>query len=482
PCIAFGVRAGKETRGAFGIFTTTTHAKTVIKLYCCFFADSRKALIGQTIGGLIFGLFSGQPLVIIMTTAPLCLYTKVIFDISSENEWNFKATYTCVAMWTALLLILYSIFDFSKVMHFCTKSTEEIFAVFSFFAFAVDAIKDIVLSFKMHFSSTACSRDDLNESITIFVAEHEMIENCSPEISLLYLLLVLGTVSVAISLYNLNQTSYFVSVIRETISDYALPIAVLGMSFVASFLFRSINVDRFHFTDSFQVERSKLEELPVSAIFTSLVLAVPLSLLFFMDQNISAAMVNNRANKLKKGPAYHLDLFVVALLNVLISNFGFPLMHGMLPHSPLHARSLADIATHEHNGHKYEVVTKARETRVAVVVAHIMIGFTAVFLIPYPLAYIPVPVLDGLFIYCAFASLRGNEMVERMYLFITEQCSYPMTHYLRSCKQRNVHYFTIAQIIQTALLCYSAFSAWSYVRMAYPVIIAVLVPIRYFVT
>lgn len=38
--------------------------------------DLRKAIIGQAIGGLAFALLAGQPLVIIMTTAPLCLYTK----------------------------------------------------------------------------------------------------------------------------------------------------------------------------------------------------------------------------------------------------------------------------------------------------------------------------------------------------------------------------------------------------------------------
>lgn len=38
--------------------------------------DLRKAIIGQAIGGLVFALLGGQPLVIIMTTAPLCLYTK----------------------------------------------------------------------------------------------------------------------------------------------------------------------------------------------------------------------------------------------------------------------------------------------------------------------------------------------------------------------------------------------------------------------
>lgn len=38
--------------------------------------DLRKALFGQAVGGLGFALLGGQPLVIIMTTAPLCLYTK----------------------------------------------------------------------------------------------------------------------------------------------------------------------------------------------------------------------------------------------------------------------------------------------------------------------------------------------------------------------------------------------------------------------
>lgn len=35
-----------------------------------------KSILGQGLGGLAFALLGGQPLVIIMTTAPLCLYTK----------------------------------------------------------------------------------------------------------------------------------------------------------------------------------------------------------------------------------------------------------------------------------------------------------------------------------------------------------------------------------------------------------------------
>jgi sodium borate transporter 11 len=39
-------------------------------------ADVKKAIYSQTIGGLVFAVFGGQPMVILLTTAPLALYTK----------------------------------------------------------------------------------------------------------------------------------------------------------------------------------------------------------------------------------------------------------------------------------------------------------------------------------------------------------------------------------------------------------------------
>jgi len=39
-------------------------------------ADVKKVIYSQTIGGLVFAIFGGQPMVILLTTAPLALYTK----------------------------------------------------------------------------------------------------------------------------------------------------------------------------------------------------------------------------------------------------------------------------------------------------------------------------------------------------------------------------------------------------------------------
>lgn len=41
-----------------------------------FFIDVQRVILGQSIGGLFFGFFGGQPLMILLTTAPLALYTK----------------------------------------------------------------------------------------------------------------------------------------------------------------------------------------------------------------------------------------------------------------------------------------------------------------------------------------------------------------------------------------------------------------------
>ena len=45
---------------------------------CNFVVDVTKTIYSQTIGGLVFAAFGGQPMVILLTTAPLALYTKGI--------------------------------------------------------------------------------------------------------------------------------------------------------------------------------------------------------------------------------------------------------------------------------------------------------------------------------------------------------------------------------------------------------------------
>ncbi|CAJ0568303.1 unnamed protein product, partial [Mesorhabditis spiculigera] len=127
-------------------------------------------------------------------------------------------------------------------------------------------------------------------------------------------------------------------------------------------------------------------------------------------------------------------------------------MHGALPSAYLHLKALADVEHRVHNGVMGEVITKVRETRLAVLLAHILMIPIYFWLIPYFTAFIPTSLFHGLFLFMAISSLTGNEMWQRIMLLFTEQRSYPATSYLRKVSQRKVHAFTIIEILQLATL------------------------------
>lgn len=58
--------------------------------------------------------------------------------------------------------------------------------------------------------------------------------------------------------------------------------------------------------------------------------------------------------RLLKGTAYHWDLMLSGLINILMSVLGLPWMHAAFPHSTLHVRQLAFVEQRVEGGHLYE--------------------------------------------------------------------------------------------------------------------------------
>ena len=75
--------------------------------------------------------------------------------------------------------------------------------------------------------------------------------------------------------------------------------------------------------------------------------AVFLATLFFLDQNITVRTVNSPQNKLKKGAAYHLDLFALASITLASSLLGLPWMCSATVQSLNHVRALSTYADQE---------------------------------------------------------------------------------------------------------------------------------------
>ncbi|XP_056409233.1 solute carrier family 4 member 11 isoform X5 [Hyla sarda] len=477
PSIAFGSLNDENTRGVI---------------------DVQKTIVGQCIGGVIYALFSGQPLVVLLTTAPLALYINVIRGICDDYNLDFKAFYAWTGLWNSCFLVLYSLFNCSLLMKLFKRSTEEIIALFISITFVLDALKGIIKIFKKYyldapdlhdhkepydtFPNVTLSPDTifnstLNSSILPGV-DHDDVQH-GKESAVLSLMLMFGTLWLGHTLYQFKKSPYLHSRVREMLSDCALPISVLTFSVVGSYFFQDIRIAKFNYIETESLFMlAPIGSLSMGSITSAMGLGFLLSMLFFIEQNIVASLTNAPENRLVKGTAYHWDLLLVALINTGLSVFGLPWIHAAFPHSPMHVRALANVEERVEHGHIYETIVSVKETRLTSLVANILVGLS-LFLLPLPLQWIPKPVLYGLFLYIALTSIDGSQLFERVALLLKEQTAYPPTHYIRRVPQRKIHYFTGLQVLQLVILCGFGMSPLPYMKMIFPLIMIGMIPIRY---
>ncbi|XP_070657287.1 solute carrier family 4 member 11 isoform X7 [Bos indicus] len=426
----------------------------------------------------------------------------VIRGICDDYNLDFSTFYAWTGLWNSFFLTLYALFNLSLVMSLFKRSTEEIIALFISITFVLDAIKGTVKIFQKYYygHDAALFKDEpslvsllglnsslhtaLNTSFLTSPPELTSMGSQDPEplardTAVLSLLIMLGTLWLSYTLYQLKKSPYLNPYVRELLSDCALPISVLTFSLISSYGFQEIKMVKFRYSPSNSLfEIAEMHSLSLVAISSAMGLGFLLSMLFFIEQNLVAALANAPQNRLVKGTAYHWDLLLIAIINTGLSLFGLPWIHAAYPHSLLHVRALALVEEHVENGHIYETIVNVKETRLTSLGASILVGFSLL-LLPFPLQWIPKPVLYGLFLYLALTSIDGNQLFQRMVLLLKDQTSYPPTHYIRRVPQRKIHYFTGLQVLQLLLLCAFGMSPLLYMKMVFPLIMIAMIPIRY---
>uniref|UniRef100_A0A673LT14 Bicarbonate transporter-like transmembrane domain-containing protein n=1 Tax=Sinocyclocheilus rhinocerous TaxID=307959 RepID=A0A673LT14_9TELE len=447
PAIAFGSLNDESTRGEI---------------------DVQKTIIGQSIGGIIYSLCAGSPLVIPLTTAPIAIFISVIRGICDDYELDFAAFYACIGLWNSLFLIMGGVFNLSLLVKLFKRSIEEVIALFISIAFVADAVKGTVKIFHEYYHAPTLangSAAELNRiSGSLHLGELNLTETgpvtlpesfilCTRARPLLFLLLMLGTLWVGYTLYQFRRSPFLHVKMREILSDCALPISVLVFSYVGSYVFNDIALPVFNFHEGPVFQIAPLDKLSGASVLSAMGLGFLLFLLIFIDQNIVVSLTNAPENRLLKGTAYHWDLTLSGLINILMSVLGLPWMHAAFPHSTLHVRQLAIVEERVEGGHLYETIVSVKETRVTSLVANILIG-VSLFLLPVPLQWIPKPVLYGLFLHIALTSIDGNQMCDRMALLLKEQ------------------------MVQLLFLCAFGMYPLPYMKMIFPLLMFILIPIR----
>ncbi|OPL33160.1 hypothetical protein AM593_00889, partial [Mytilus galloprovincialis] len=108
-----------------------------------------------------------------------------------------------------------------------------------------------------------------------------------------------------------------------------------------------------------------------------LVAAIPAlltTILIFMDQQITAVIVNRPAHKLRKGGGYHLDMLILGTLIVVLSLFGLPWYVAATVSALAHIKSLTRESECAAPGEK-PTFLGVREQRVTALLVGILSGF-----------------------------------------------------------------------------------------------------------
>ena len=404
--------------------------------------------------GVVFALISGQPLIILGGTGPLLVFTAILFRLCSDMSIPFLPSYGWVGLWSAGFLLLLAVTDASCLMRYFTRFTDEIFSALISLIFIYEAIKSLVYIF-----------EDLD------VKKHH-------DTALLSLLLALGTFYIAMSLSRFRRSSYLRPKFREFLADFGPAIALTAMTIVSVWL-HEVFLDALPAPDSFGTTSGRswsvdLMAAPLWVRFAAAGPALLVTVLVYLDQNITARIVNSPDHRLHKGEAYHLDLGVVGLLIAVCSMFGLPWLVAATVRSLNHVRSLATVEeVLAPNGETRDRVIHVRENRVTGLTIHLLIGLSLL-LLPL-LKTIPMAVLYGLFLFMGVVSMSGNQFFERLSLWLKDPSLYPVTHYIRRVPRWTIHAFTLIQLACLGVLWFVKSSG---IGILFPVFIALLVPVR----
>uniref|UniRef100_A0A8C7N7W4 Anion exchange protein n=1 Tax=Oncorhynchus kisutch TaxID=8019 RepID=A0A8C7N7W4_ONCKI len=422
-----------------------------------------ESFLGTALAGTVFCLLGGQPLIILSSTGPILIFEKLLYEFCKSNTIDYMELRLWIGLHSCLQCLILVATDASYIIKYITRFTEEGFSSLISFIFISDAIKKMVGSFKYYpinrvfkpdYVTTyrcECIAPDQGEpllSLLFFccldwsqLSKKECVKYggallgnaCKyvPDLALISFILFFGTYSMTVSLKKFKTSRYFPTKCRSLVGDFSIIISILVFC----------GIDYLLGLDTPKLLHKYVCVFAVPALLVTI--------LIFMDQQISAVIVNRKENKLKKGCGYHLDLFWVGILMAVCSFLGLPWYVAATVISIAHIDSLKMESESSAPGEQPQFLG-VREQRLTGILVFVLTG-VSIFLAPV-LQYIPMPVLYGVFLYMGVASLAGIQFWERIKLYLMPAKHQPDFSFLRHVPLRRVHLFTLVQIICLAVL------------------------------
>uniref|UniRef100_H2ZCS8 Anion exchange protein n=1 Tax=Ciona savignyi TaxID=51511 RepID=H2ZCS8_CIOSA len=487
PAITFGGLLGEKTDGWMGV---------------------SEMILGCCISGCVFGLLSGQPLLVVGSTGPLLVFEEAVYKFCTSSSLPFMATRVWIGVWIFVICFIVVAFEGSFLVRFVSRFTQEIFTALISLIFIFETFNKLAKTFVQHplqatypvpinttgiLNQYNCSYEESITNTTVGNITDAVKGIWIPEIlnqpntALLSTILMLGTFIIAYFLRQFKNSKFLRSSVRRTIGDFGVPIAIFAMVLL-DVLIQDTYTQKLNVPKGISPTNPSLRgwfinplgtpdnPIPIWMVFAAVLPAFLVFILIFMESHITEMILSNKERNLKKGTGFHLNLMVLGMLNIVVSFLGMPWVCCAAVRSITHTnRWLRSIARHKLLVNKPKI-EGLKEQRVTVFVVNACLGLSI--LMQPVLSEIPLAVLFGIFLYMGVTSLAGVQFIDRIEMLFMPAKHYPDFSFVHMVRHKKIHVFTIIQIICLAVLWVVKSTA---AQIAFPFFLVLTIPLRYFV-
>uniref|UniRef100_A0A8C1P9A2 Anion exchange protein n=1 Tax=Cyprinus carpio TaxID=7962 RepID=A0A8C1P9A2_CYPCA len=448
PTITFGGLLGEKTEGLIGV---------------------SELIVATCIQGVLFCLLGVQPLLVVGFSGPILVFEEAFFSFCKGYNMEYLTGRVWIGFWLIIIVVVMVAFEGSFLVRFVSRFTQEIFSILISLIFIYETFSKLAKIFQEHPLRRCSATVDVNSSTynssTEDVTLSPLALNSStpetvkvvgePNTALLSLVLMSGTFFIAFYLRKFKNSAFFPGSLRRVIGDFGVPIAILIMVLV-DYSIQDTYSQKLSVPRGFSVTSPDKRgwivnplgsdgQFPIWMMFASILPALLVFILIFMETQITTLIVSKKERMLVKGSGFHLDLLLIVTLGGTSALFGLPWMAAATVRSVTHANALTVMSL------------------------SIVIGDL--------LRQIPIAVLFGIFLYMGVMSLNGIQMTERILLLLMPPKYHPDHTYVRKVRTLRMHLFTAIQVVCLAVL-WAVMSTVA--SLAFPFVLIMTVPVKMF--
>ncbi|XP_056610196.1 anion exchange protein 3 isoform X1 [Triplophysa dalaica] len=466
PTITFGGLLGEKTQGMMGVSELIISTATV---------------------GVLFSLLAGQPLLIIGFSGPLLVFEEAFYKFCQAQGFEYLTGRVWIGFWLIFIVLVIVAAEGSFLVRYISPFTQEIFAFLISLIFIFETFSKLIKVFQEHPLQKSYPTTSILNAFTPRISSSEVdvfeepILN-QPNTALLSLVLMMGTFFVAFFLRKFRNSRFLGGKARRIIGDFGIPISIL-ISVVVDISIPDTYTQKLNVPSGFSVTSpdkrgwfispfGDKQPFPIWMMGASVIPALLVFILIFMETQITTLMVSKKERRLVKGSGFHLDLLLIVILGAFCPLFGLPWLTAATVRSVTHVNALTVMSKATAPGEK-PMIQEVKEQRVTGMCVAVLVGLSIV--MTDVLRHIPLAVLFGIFLYMGVTSLTGIQLYERITLMVTPAKHHPDHTFVTKVKTWRMNMFTIIQLLCIVLLWVVKSTVAS---LAFPFILIMTVPLR----